>query len=184
MNRIFNLVSWVGIALVVAALGVFYGMPAQDQYARYLAWAGLACILLYVLSQYREILGFFGTRSGRYGTLAASSVLIVLGILVAVNYIGKKQNKRWDFTASGQYSLSDQSRNVVQKLDAPLKVRVFAQETQFQGFRDRFKEYEYYSKQIAAEYVDPDKKPSVAQQANVQQYGTIIFEYKIGRAHV
>ena len=26
MNRIFNLVSWVGIALVVAALGVFYGM--------------------------------------------------------------------------------------------------------------------------------------------------------------
>ena len=29
MNRIFNLISWVGIALVVAALGVFYGMPAQ-----------------------------------------------------------------------------------------------------------------------------------------------------------
>jgi len=178
MNRIFNLISWVGIALVVAALGIFYGMPAQDQYARYLAWAGLACILVYVLSQWREIFGFFGTRSGRYGTLAASSLLIVLAILVAVNYIGKKQNKRWDFTASGQFSLSDQSRTVVQKLDAPLKVQIFAQEQQFQTFRDRMKEYEYFSKQIATEYVDPDKKPSVAQQNNVQQYGTLIFSYK------
>ena len=51
MNRIFNLISWVGIALVVAALGVFYGMPAQDQYARYPAWAGLACILLYEIGR-------------------------------------------------------------------------------------------------------------------------------------
>ena len=178
MNRIFNVISWVGIALVVAALGVFYGMPGQEQYARYLAWAGLACILVYVLSQYREILAFFGTRSGRYGTAAASSLLIVLGILVAVNYIGKKQSRRWDLTSNAQYSLSDQSRTVVQKLDAPLKVRVFVQETQFQTYRDRFREYEYNSKQITTEYIDPDKKPTVAQQANVQQLGTIIFDYK------
>ena len=50
MTRIFNIISWVGIALVVAALGVFSGMPEQAQYARYLAWAGLACIVLYILS--------------------------------------------------------------------------------------------------------------------------------------
>jgi ABC-type uncharacterized transport system involved in gliding motility auxiliary subunit len=178
MNRIFNIISWVGIALVLAAVGLRFGAPAQERYATYLAWAGLACILLYIASQWREIAGFFGTRSGRYGTLAASSLLIVLGILVAVNYIGKKQNKRWDLTASGQFSLSDQSRNVVQKLDAPLQVMVFAQEPQFQTYRDRLKEYEYVSKQIAAEYIDPDKKPTVAQQNNVQQYGTLLFNYK------
>lgn len=178
MTRIFNIISWLGIALVVGAVGIRFGVPAQEKYATYLAWAGLACILVYILSQWREIGGFFGSRSGRYGTLAASSLLIVLGILVAVNYIGRKQNKRWDLTASGQFSLSDQSRSVVQKLDAPLKVMVFAQEPQFQGYRDRLKEYEYASKNISAEYVDPDKKPSVAQQNNVQQYGTLIFNYK------
>ena len=43
----------------------------------------------------------------------ASSVLVVLGILVAVNYIGARQNKRWDLTANKQFSLSDQSRNVL-----------------------------------------------------------------------
>lgn len=178
MARIFNIISWIGIALVMGAVGIRFGMPAQEQYATYLAWGGLACIGIYILSQWREILEFFGGRSARYGTLAASSVLIVLGILVAVNYIGKKQNKRWDLTASGQFSLSDQSRNVVAKLDAPLKVTVFAQEPQFQRYRDRMKEYEYYSKQITTEYVDPDKKPTVAQQNNIQQYGTILFNYK------
>ena len=178
MNRIFNIISWLGIALVLGAVGIRYGVPAQEKYATYLAWAGLACIVVYILSQWREIGGFFGTRSGRYGTLAASSLLIVLGILVAANYIGKKQNKRWDFTAAGQFSLSDQSRNVVRKLDAPLKILVFAQEPQFTGYRDRFKEYEYVSKQVLAEYIDPDKKPTVAQQNNVQQYGTLIFNYK------
>jgi len=178
MNRIFNIISWLGIALVLAAVGIRFGAPAQEQYATYLAWAGLACILVYIASQWREIGGFFGTRSGRYGTLAASSLLIMLGILIAVNYIGKKQNKRWDLTASGQFSLSDQSRNVVQKLDAPLKVMVFAQEPQFTNYRDRLNEYQYVSKQIEAEYVDPDKKPTVAQQNNVQQYGTLIFSYK------
>ncbi len=178
MTRIFNLISWLGIALVVGAVGIRFGVPAQEKYATYLAWAGLACILVYILSQWREIWGFFGSRSGRYGTLAASSLLIVLGILVAVNYIGRKQNKRWDLTASAQYSLSDQSRSVVQKLDAPLTVMVFAQEPQFQGYRDRLKEYAYASKNITAEYVDPDKKPLVAQQNKVQQYGTLIFNYK------
>jgi len=178
MNRIFNIISWIGIALVLAAVGMRFGMPAQEKYATYLAWGGLACILVYILSQWREIGGFFGTRSGRYGTLAASSLLIVLGILIAVNYIGKKQNKRWDLTASGQFSLSDQSRNIVSKLDAPMHVMVFAQEPQFNTYRDRLKEYEYASKQISTEYVDPDKKPSIAQQNNVQQYGTVIFNYK------
>ncbi len=81
MNRIFNIISWLGIALVLAAvgvraaIGVGYMNVAQSQFAVYLAWAGLACILLYIVSQWREILGFFGTRSGRYGTLAASSTL-------------------------------------------------------------------------------------------------------------
>jgi ABC-type uncharacterized transport system involved in gliding motility auxiliary subunit len=177
-TRIFNIISWVGIALVMGAVGIRFGMPAQEQYATYLAWGGLACIGIYIVSQWREIATFFGGRSARYGTLAASSVLIVLGILVAVNYIGKKQNKRWDLTATGQFSLSDQSRNVVAKLDAPLTVQVFAQEPQFQTYRDRLKEYEYSSKQISTEYIDPDKKPAIAQQNNVQQYGTLIFSYK------
>ena len=178
VNRIFSFIGWLGTALVLGAVGVRYFLPARDQYATYLAWAGLVCMALYIASQWREIIAYFKTRQARYGTLAAFSIFIALGILVAVNYIGKRENKRWDFTASKQFSLSDQSRNYVSKLDAPLSVHVFDKDLNFQQHRDRLKEYEYNSKQVKVEYTDPDKNPAAAQQAKVEQYGTIIFDYK------
>src|SRR6476661_156696 len=144
-NRIFNIIGWIGTALVVGAVALRYGVQGKEQYAFYLAWAGLVCMLLYILSQWREIAGMFTRREARYGSIAAASVLIVLGILVAINYIGKRQNKRWDFTASKQFSLSDQSRNYVAKLDAPLTVRIFDKDINFQQYRDRLQEYEYNS---------------------------------------
>jgi len=177
-NRIFNIVGWVGTAAVVAAVGIRFFLPARDQYAYYLAWAGLVLILAYMLSQWREIAKMFSRRQARYGTLMAASVLIVLGILVAINYIGRKQNKRWDLTANKQFSLSDQTRNILAKLDAPLQMLVFEKETDVQPFRDRLREYEYGSKNVATEYIDPDKKREVAQQNQIQQYGTIVLKYK------
>jgi ABC-type uncharacterized transport system involved in gliding motility auxiliary subunit len=178
VNRIFSLIGWLGTALVLAALGIRYLLPARDQYATYLAWAGLVCMALYIASQWREIAGYFKTRQARYGTLAASSIFIALGVLIAVNYVGKRENKRWDLTANKQFSLSDQSRNFLAKLDAPLNIHVFAQDTSFQGYRDRLKEYEYASKQVKTEFVDPDRNPTAAQQYKVEQYGTIVLEYK------
>ena len=69
---------------------------------------------------------------GPYGTLTGVSVLVVLGILVAINYIGARQNKRWDLTANQQFSLSDQTRNVLSASStSPLQITVFAEETNF-----------------------------------------------------
>src|SRR6267142_3014916 len=139
VNRILSLVGWVGTAMVFVAVAIRFGLPAKEQYAYYLAWAGLICVLVYTLGQWREIVKIFARRQARYGTLAATSVLVVLGILVAINYIGARQNKRWDLTANKQFSLSDQSRNVVSKLDAPLHILVFALSQEFQIYQDRFK---------------------------------------------
>src|SRR5436309_14618020 len=148
LHRILSVVGWLCTALVFVAVAIRFGMPAKDQYAYYLAWAGLVCVLAYTLGQWREIAKVFSRRQARYGTLAATSVLVVLGILIAINYIGARQNKRWDLTASKQFSLSDQSRNVLTKLDAPLQIQVFAQEPEFPRYQDRMKEYEYVSKEI------------------------------------
>jgi gliding motility-associatede transport system auxiliary component len=178
-SRIFNIIGWIGTALVVAAVGVRFNLiPVDPQWAIRLAAAGLVCMLAYMASQWREILAMFAGRQARYGTLAGVGVLVVLGILVALNYIGTRQNKRWDFTANQQYSLSDQTRNVLAKLDDDLQILVFAQETDFNSYRDRLREYEYASKRVSTQYIDPDKQRTLAQQDDVQQYGTIIFKYK------
>jgi ABC-type uncharacterized transport system involved in gliding motility auxiliary subunit len=176
--RILNIVGWIGMVLVAAAVGIRFGMPAQDQYVPYLAWGGLACLVAYTLSQWREIAKAFTRRQTRYGTLLVVSVVVFLGILVAINYIGASQNKRWDLTESKQYTLADQSTNFLSKLDAPLEILVFVEDTRFQQFRDRLQGYEYSSKQVTTQYIDPDKKRELAQQNEVKQYGTIVFKYK------
>jgi len=178
MNRILSLVGWLGTAMVFVAVAIRFGYPAKEQWAFYLAWGGLVAVLAYTLGQWREIAKVFSRRQTRYGTLMVTSVLVVLGILVAINYIGKFQNKRWDLTANKQFSLSDQSRNMLAKLDSPLQVQVFAQEPEFGRYQDKLKEYEYASKKMTTEYIDPDKKPAIAKQLAIQQYGTIVFSYK------
>jgi gliding motility-associatede transport system auxiliary component len=178
IQKVLNIVGWIGMGMVLVAVAIRFGMPAKEQYAYYLAWGGLVAVLLYTIGQWREIATAFSGRQARYGALTSVSVLVVLGILVAINYIGKKQNKRWDLTANKQFALADQSRNVLAKLDAPLQVQVFAKEQDFPTFQDKLKEYTYASNKISAEYIDPDKKPNVAKQAGIQAYNTLVFNYK------
>ncbi len=187
LNRIGSFLGWVGTACVVVALAIggapLFGVPPLGKpewvpYARYLAFAGLALILLYIASQWREVAGSFGKRQTRMGTIAGSTVLVVLALVIAANYLASRRNKRWDLTANQQFSLSDQTKQILQKLDAPLKVRVFDQPTQFDRFRDRLNEYAYQSKQVSVEYVDVDKQPVLATQNQVQSYGTVVFDYK------
>jgi ABC-type uncharacterized transport system involved in gliding motility auxiliary subunit len=109
LKRLLGLLGWLGVALVFASVAIRNLRPEWGWWYG-LAIAGLVCVLLYVLSQWREIARDFSGRQARYGTLAGASVLIVLGILAAINYLAERHNKRWDLTAASQYTLSDQTR--------------------------------------------------------------------------
>ena len=104
------------MALVFAAVAIRFTRPEWQQWYNGLALSGLACTLLYILSQWREVARSFSGRQARLGSLAVASVAVVLAILVAINYLASRHNKRWDLTAAKQFSLSDQTRKVVQGL--------------------------------------------------------------------
>lgn len=178
LNRILGLIGWLGTILVFGAVVVRIARPEWDQYAIYAVWAGLASVLLYTAGQWREIATALSRRQARYGALASASVLVVLGILVAVNYLSARTNKRWDLTANRQFSLSEQTVKLLRGLDAPVKVLVFDQGTNLDAYRARLTEYEYYSTKLKAEYIDVDKKPVQAKQYNVEAYGTLVIEAK------
>lgn len=178
VNRMIGILGWIGTALVFGAVAVRFLKPEWNQYAQWAAWAGLACVLIYMAGQWRDVRSFYSGRQARYGTMSLVGVLVFLGIVVAVNYLGVRQNKRWDLTENQFYSLSDQTVKILQGLDAPVKITVFDKETDFDRFRDRLDEYSYHSKNISVEYVDADREPTRARAAEVQSYGTIVIEYK------
>jgi ABC-type uncharacterized transport system involved in gliding motility auxiliary subunit len=178
LKRILGLLGWLGVVLVFTAVAIRFTKPEWQQYYNALAIAGLVCTLLYILSQWREIGHAFAGRQARFGTLAAASIVVVLGILAAINYLGTRHNKRWDLTAAKQFSLSDQTRKVLGDLKEPVHIKVFALSNEFERFRDRLDEYTYASKQVSVEYIDPEKKPVLAQQYGITTSGTVVFEYK------
>ena len=184
VQRILNIVGWLGTALVFGAVAVRMLRPEWDQYAVYAAWSGLVCVLLYAAGQWREVLAFFTRRQARYGAIATASVFVILGIVVAINYLSAKQNRRWDLTENQQFSLSEQTVKVLQNLDAPVKFTVFDRATAFDRFRPRLDEYAYHSDRVSVEYVDPDSKPVQAKEYEVQTYGTIVLDYKDRRERV
>jgi ABC-type uncharacterized transport system involved in gliding motility auxiliary subunit len=179
MQRALNILGWIGTAVVFGAVAIRFIKPEWDQYAVYAAWSGLALVVLYTLGQWREIVAYFRKRNARYAAIASVSVLVVLGLLIAVNYLSARRNKRWDLTANKQYSLSDQSVKILTSLDAPVKVRVFDKEGEFDRYRTRLSEYQYQSNnKVSIDYIDADKHPVEAKQYDVQTYGTIVLEYK------
>src|SRR5262249_38560508 len=149
-----------------------------QQYKNGLAIAGLVCTLLYILSQWREIAQSFAGRQARFGTLAVASILVVLAILAAIDYLSTRHNRRWDLTGAKQFSLSDQTKKVLADLKEPVHVQVFARSEEFQRYRDRLDQYTYQSKLSRVEYIDPEKRPGIAQQLGVTTLGTVVFEYK------
>jgi ABC-type uncharacterized transport system involved in gliding motility auxiliary subunit len=176
-KRLFGVLSYVGMLLVFGALAVRSLRPEWDQYAVYAAWTGLALVVLYTVSQWREIAAHFRQRNARYGAVAGVGVLVVLGILIAVNYLANRRNTRWDLTANKQYTLSEQTVKLLQGLNSPMKFYVFDRETDFDRFRPRLDSYRYNSNQVQVEYVDADRRPVQAKQYNVESYGTVVLEY-------
>ena len=178
MNKVLQILGWVGIASVFAAVVTRMVLPEQQELWWWLAVLGLLMVVIHTLGQWRDILTFFSRRQAKYGAVATISVLLALGVLIAANYILSRQNKRWDLTAAQQYSLSDQTRRVLESLEAPISLFVFAREEEFPRFRDRLDEYAYTSSFVSVEYVDVDKNPVLARQYEIQSYGTIVFEHE------
>ena len=177
-TKISALLGWLGTALVVVAVGIKYLKPAWGDYQQYAALAGLVCILLYLVMQWRESSVGPNARQTKLGTMSIVSVVAMLAVLTAINYLGVRQNKRWDLTANQVFSLSEQTLKVLHGLDAPAKLTVFDQATALDRYRDRLEAYTYQTKQLSVEYVDLDRQPARAKAANVQTAGTMVLEYK------
>jgi ABC-type uncharacterized transport system involved in gliding motility auxiliary subunit len=178
MQKIFGIIGWIGTVLVFGAVAVRMFYPDWNEYATYAAWAGLVSVLLYMAGQWRDVADFYKQRGARYGTMSIVSVVVFLGILVAVNYLSTRQNKRWDLTANQVYSLSDQTIKILRELKEPVQVTVFERVGAQDVHKDRLEEYKYFTNRLTTEFIDPDREPTRAGAAKIETLPTVLFEYQ------
>ena len=183
MKKAIGLLGWLGVALVVAAVILRFTRPQHPELYQRLALAGLAVTIIYALSQWREIGRTFQGRQAQYGSVAAGSVIMFLAILVGVNYVSNRQNKRWDLTETKQFTLSDQTKQIITTLKGPLAIKVFYAPDQqtgqspVGGYRDQLERYQYLSSQVSIDYIDAQATPIEAEKNGITRVPTVVLEY-------
>jgi ABC-type uncharacterized transport system involved in gliding motility auxiliary subunit len=178
MQRLLNVIGWIGTAVVIAAVLMRLFRPEWDRYAVWMAWTGLVLVLLYPIGQWREIARQFNRRQAKYASVAATSVLVIFMILIALNYLSfRRFNKRWDLTANSVHSLSEQSQKVLAGLDSPLKMTLVDRSERFGNYRERLSMYQNASRQVSLDFLDGELDPVKTKQFDVQAFPTLVLQY-------
>jgi gliding motility-associatede transport system auxiliary component len=121
-----------------------------------------------------------GTRT-QYRLTLGISIVVGFGILVLVNYLGSRHYRRFDWTRSGLYTLSDKTVNVLKDLKQPVTATVFMTESSplWSETQEILRRYKAKSSVITVETLDPTRNRARAEQL-VKEFGvrgdTVVFK--------
>jgi ABC-type uncharacterized transport system involved in gliding motility auxiliary subunit len=116
------------------------------------------------------------TRQTRFTAYVTLYLLVILGVLFAANFLANRYNKTLDATSNKRYTLSDQSKKVVQGLKSDLRVTYFDDQTRFASARNLLERYSNLSPKVHVDYIDPVKKPQQARAAGFSRDSNIIVD--------
>jgi ABC-type uncharacterized transport system involved in gliding motility auxiliary subunit len=115
-------------------------------------------------------------RYGKYGSNAgvliiAFGAILVIGYLVIMNH-----TKIWDLTKASKNTLDPKTINVLKSLDFDVTIKAFLPEGgEAKQSKDVLDLYKYKSDHIRYEIIDPDVKPNIAKEYNVERYGQAVL---------
>jgi ABC-type uncharacterized transport system involved in gliding motility auxiliary subunit len=117
-------------------------------------------------------------RQARYGSNALLLSIAVVGILAVVNYLATQNPQSWDLTEDQQYSLSPESKALIESLQAPVEVKGFYTPNLSRA-RDNLKplldQYQIASNgNFSYEFIDPNSNPLLADQYGVTRDGSLV----------
>jgi ABC-type uncharacterized transport system involved in gliding motility auxiliary subunit len=139
---------------------------------------GGAMLIFYIVFNFQTILDFITHRGALQTANAVVMCVLVLGLLGGINYLSGRYSWRKDTTAAGQFSLSDQTRKVLQNLQEDLRITAFYLAQEQERIADLLEEYTAVTPKFKYEFIDPDKKPDMARRYGVTTYNTTVVSYR------
>jgi ABC-type uncharacterized transport system involved in gliding motility auxiliary subunit len=128
------------------------------------------------------------TSKLRTRLLMQNSIFIVLLIALAalIAFFAREYRAEYDLTQSSRNTLSQQTRDVLAKLGAPVKVTVFAtrQAEVRKPVQEFFAPYQRAKPDFAVTLVDPREEPKLAQAAGIRADGESVIEFNQKSEHL
>ena len=180
---LFRSISWIfalaGL-LTLAVFGIGFGYLEEPPLALNIAGGVGAALVIAWFALNWSMLVELG-KGAAFARTATSlfAVLLTGGIGVTANIVAHRYDKRWDLTETKRYTLSQQSIDVVSKLDQEVEVLAFFGLGSPEGdnFRDLMERYKEHTTLIKVETYDPMSNPILAEQNKiVTDAGTVILK--------
>ncbi len=143
---------------------------------------GFGGIILGLIFERRSIKEFMTVKTTKQGMSMGLAIVLFVIILTAINFIGVRNYKTWDFSQAQQNSISEQSKKVVSDLKEDLKVIFFYSESGEQKqikemFARLLRKYQDVSQKIKLEFYDVTRRPDIVEKYKAKP-STAIVEYK------
>jgi ABC-type uncharacterized transport system involved in gliding motility auxiliary subunit len=104
---------------------------------------------------------------------------LFLAITGLAGWLSMRYVAEFDWTAGSRNTLSEASRKVLDLIDAPVNIGVYAREEK--ALRDRIKDqlerYRRYSKSVTYAFVNPDTQPAQVREQGITVDGELVIEY-------
>lgn len=118
-------------------------------------------------------------RRRKFRVHTVTVLLLTLGIVIVLNYLGTQYHKRRDFTRFEFYSLSPQTEKALKQLRHDLRATYFYKDNAADDYAvDLLQEYDQLSPRFVLNLVDLDKRPALAKRMDVNDYETLVLQYK------
>jgi ABC-type uncharacterized transport system involved in gliding motility auxiliary subunit len=132
----------------------------------------------------RESRFFLYRRSARFWINFLITILIALGITVAIEIISDSYNRRLDLTAETRYTISDQLKKILNSLEEKVNVTVFYQSGERQELNDLLGQFSSQSARFHYELFDLDRNPAKARKYGIKNYGETVIDYRGKRTKI
>lgn len=106
--------------------------------------------------------------------------LLVAAIVGMLGWLSLRYNQSWDWTTHSRNSLSPISQTLLDRLNAPLKIRSFAPENPSlrQQIAEVIGRYQRYRPDIELLFINPALEPALTRELGIQVAGELVIEYQ------
>lgn len=173
-----GILALAGLAALIAGwlLGII--LPGAGMFVWGLLAVGGALLVAALVIEFRGVATAVAGRRGRLGASASVRVSLFVGIIVLANAISAGAYHRFDMTGLAQFTLTSQTRKVLDDLDTPVEITTFFAAGMAAPMRslaqNLLAEYQVHSDKLTVRSVDPDLSPDLARQYGVDRAGVLL----------
>ena len=172
----------VGIAAIVIGAALYVTVDELRDIAVYTLTAGLVLLFVALALSPRAVAIFMAGRQGRWGANVAIMTAAFFVIVILVNFLLFRTTARFDVTSTRVFSLAQQTRQVLDGMDSPVRANAFfipndpTTAFQQQQAEDLLNEFARRSSNFTYRFIDPELNRTIAVQYDVTDYPVIVFE--------